>query len=119
MIREEVEVTGLLGRFIFGLQFRDPVQSYQRDVDGDELSFEVSAPKSSIGRGPSNQIVIPDNSLSTRHAEDPRGHRNVGLADFAAGRDFARIEHAYLLPGRGKLESGAAAEQDCRGSQDC
>ena len=37
--------------------------------DGDELSFEVSDPKTTIGRGPSNKIVIADNSLSTRHAE--------------------------------------------------
>ncbi len=37
--------------------------------DGEEMSFEVSAPKTSIGRGPSNHIVVPDNSLSTRHAE--------------------------------------------------
>ena len=37
--------------------------------DGDELSFELTDPKAAIGRGPSNRIVIPDSSLSTRHAE--------------------------------------------------
>ncbi|MEM0895327.1 MAG: FHA domain-containing protein [Verrucomicrobiota bacterium] len=49
--------------------------------DGDELSFDVSDAKTTIGRGPSNRIVIPDSSLSTRHAEITNENGAFAISD--------------------------------------
>ncbi len=72
-------------------------------TEGEEFAFELAQPKLSIGREADNDIVIPDGSMSSHHAEIVETGEGFQLSDLGSTNgtqvNGQRIESALLSDG--------------------
>lgn len=71
--------------------------------DGQNFEFELTAPTSTIGRAPENDLVVPDGSVSSRHGKIHVKGESIELEDIGSTNgthvNGQRVERADIAPG--------------------
>jgi hypothetical protein len=71
--------------------------------DGASYEFDLTAPSSTIGRAPENDLVVPDGSVSSRHGKINLKGESIEIEDLGSTNGThvggERVERAEVAPG--------------------
>jgi predicted component of type VI protein secretion system len=71
--------------------------------EGQNFEFDLTAPTSTIGRAPENDLVVPDGSVSSRHGKIHVKGESIELEDLGSTNGThvggQRVERADIAPG--------------------